>query len=107
MDGHAHTYHTYTHTHAHAHMRAHTQTPCPYTREQAHTSCFIKSYFKMHALQALHLLDMLPEMINNVLRTLFRIFKLHASLLTCILLYYVGAVHIRAMYAHYDPCEFN
>lgn len=61
----------------------------------------------MNALQALCLLDVLPAMINNMLLTLFRIFKLDASLLTCILHYHVGSGHISVMQAHLVPREFN
>ena len=61
----------------------------------------------MHALQALCLLCLLAAMINNVLLTLFRIFKLHASLLTCILHYHIGSGHISVMLAHHGSREFN
>lgn len=51
----------------------------------------------MHALQALTSSSTLPAMINNVLLTLFRIFKLDAALLTCILHYHGGPEHISVM----------
>lgn len=61
----------------------------------------------MHALQELCPPSSLPATINNVFLTLFRIFKLEASLLTCILHYRVSPGHIRVMLAHHGSEKFN
>lgn len=65
------------------------------THRQAHTHH--RARLKMQALQALCLLDTPVVMIDNVLLTLFRIFKQDASLLTCILHYRVGSGSISVM----------
>lgn len=60
-----------------------------------------------NASQALCLLDTLMAMIDNVLLTLFKIFKQDGSLLTCILHYHVNSSHISVMSAHFVPYKLN
>lgn len=62
---------------------------------------------KMHPLQVLCLFDTLIAMIDNVLLTLFKIFKQDGSLLTCILYYHVNSSHISVMLEHFVPLKLN
>lgn len=74
---------------------------------RAHTYRDVMVIGKMHALQALCLLDTLMAMIDNVLLALFKIFKQDGSLLTCILHYHVNSSHISVMSDHFVPYKLN